>query len=421
MDSRFDATHETHAWGSLVVAVRGREPGKEFKVAFEVRRFRESELEQAWELDRQAFNVHRSRRDSFFGKAVAERFTGAFEKGRAVAMVNVHPMVHSFGGRFVEAGGVSSVVVAPEHRGQGLASRVMRASLEGIHEGGAALSSLFPANLRLYRQLGWEVAGCFGVRRIQARHLLLLPRPEPGLVRRAEPADVPAIRESYRRVALGVPGMHDGEMRWWELENEFGNYYVYVAQDAEGLVRGALVYEQHANPNGLPKIQVHRVFAETRPAATALWWMLGTSSSQADDVYYPAPPEDPLVLLLPEPRSHGRYDFRWMLRMVDVQQAVAQRGFPLGVEAEVDFSLDDPELAANAGAWRLTVSKGEGRLERIEAARLRLGVGAFSSWYAGWGDATTLLRAGLVEDPGTEGALLDACFAGRVPWMMEEF
>ena len=78
-------------------------------MTFEVRRFRESELEQAWELDRQAFNVHPSRRQSFFGKSAADGITGAFHEGRAVAQVQVLPMVHSFGGHFVQSGGVSSV------------------------------------------------------------------------------------------------------------------------------------------------------------------------------------------------------------------------------------------------------------------------------------------------------------------------
>ena len=27
----------------------------------------------------------------------------------------------------------------------------------------------------------------------------------------------------------------------------------------------------------------------------------------------------------------------------------------------------------------------------------------------------------VVGDAGTEGALLDTCFAGRTPWMMDEF
>ena len=391
-------------------------------MALEVRKFQESELEQAWQLDRQAFNSDSSRRESFFGHSRGGALHGAFDKGRAVAMVFVHPMVHSFGGRFVTAGGVSSVVVAPEHRGQGLASRVMRASLEGMREGGDALSSLYPANLRLYRQLGWEVAGSYAIRQIHSRDLLLLPRPGPGRVRRALPADLPAIRESYRRVALGVPGMHDGEMRWWELANEFEKYFVYVALDTGGLVCGALVYEQLADPGGgYYRIRVHRVFGEDRAATTALWWVLGTSSSQAGEVYYPAPPEDPLALLLPEPRLSTRYAHQWMLRAIDPQKAIAERGFPAGVEAEVDFALEDEDLPSNAGAFRLSVSGGKGRLERTQKARLRMGIGAFSSWYSGWGDATTLLRAGLVEDPGHEGALLDACFAGRTPWMMDEF
>ena len=391
-------------------------------MTFEVRRFRESELEQAWELDRQAFNVRDSRRESFFGKGVADRRTGAFLSGRAVAMIDVIPLVQSFGGRFVKSGGISSVVVAPEHRGQGLASRVMRASLEGMRDGGDALSSLYPANLRLYRGLGWELAGGYAIRQIQARHLLLLERAEPGLVRRAEPGDLPAIRECYRRFALGVNGMHDCDARWWELENDFASYYVYVAVDADGLVQGALVYEQFSDRGGgYYRIQVHRVFALNRRSTMALWWMLGTSSSQAGEIYYPAPPEDPLMLLLPEPRVATRFAGQWMLRVIDPQAAIATRGFKTGVEAEVDFHLDDADLSANAGAWRLSVSGGEGRLERTERARLRLGIGAFSSWYSGWSDAATLERAGLVDDAGTEGALLDACFGGRTPWMMDEF
>ena len=391
-------------------------------MAFEVRRFRESELEQAWELDRQAFNVHPSRRESFFGKSAADFIIGAFREGRAAAQVQVLPLVQNFGGRFVKSGGVSSVVVAPEYRGQGLASTVMRAALEAMREGGDAISSLYPANLRLYRGVGWELAGSAAIRQIHSRHLMLLDRANSGDVRRAEPADLPEIRECYRRVALGVPGMHDGESRWWELENEFSKYYVYVAQDTSGDVRGALVYEQLSDPGGgYYRIHVHRVFGENRRAIAALWWMLGTSSSQAGEVYYPAPPEDPLALLLPEPRIATRYAHQWMLRVIDAGQAVLQRGFPAGVEAEVEFELEDEDLLANAGAWRLSVSGGAGRLERTPKARLRLGIGAFSSWYSGWSDATTLERAGLVDDPGDEGALLDACFAGRTPWMMDEF
>lgn len=391
-------------------------------MGLEIRRFRAAEMEQGWELDRQVFASPPEFKERFLALADPDRVYGAFDSGRVVALLGVIPFVQSFGGRWIRSGGISSVAVAPEHRGQGLASRLLGASLSGMREGGDVVSPLFPANLRLYRQVGWELAGCYAIRKIRARHLLHLERPPPGQVRRAEPEDCPAIRSAYRRFAERVPGTIDGEKRWWMLESHFDRFYTYVAVDAAGEVRGALVYENLTQPRGgeFP-IRVHQVFAETRAASLALWWVLGTSSSQADWVYYPAPLEDPLALVLPEHRQEILADMRWMLRLVDVEAAIDGRGFPAGVEATVDFALDDPELPENAGAWRLRVEEGEGRLERIDDARLRMGIGAFSSWYSGWGTSATLSRGGLVADSADEGALLDTCFAGPTPWMMEEF
>ncbi|MFP6563283.1 MAG: GNAT family N-acetyltransferase [Myxococcota bacterium] len=391
-------------------------------MSLEIRRFRAAEMEQGWELDRQVFASPPAFKERFLQMADPDRVYGAFDSGRAVALLGVLPFVQNFGGRWLASGGISSVAVAPEFRGQGLASRLLGAALVGMREGGDVVSPLFPANLRLYRQVGWELAGCYAIRKIRARHLLHLERPGAGEMRRARLEDCAAIRAAYQRFAGKVPGMIDGEKRWWLLENQFDRFYTYVAVDAAGEVRGALVYENLEQPRGGEfSIHVHQIFAETRAASLALWWVLGTSSSQSDWVYYPAPVEDPLALLLPEHRQAIHADFRWMLRLVDVPAAIAGRGFPAGVEATVNFALDDPELPENAGAFRLRVEGGAGRLERIDGARLRMGIGAFSSWFSGWGTSASLERAGLIADAGHEGALLDACFAGPTPWMMEEF
>lgn len=391
-------------------------------MGLEIRRFRAAEMEQGWELDRQVFASAPESKERFLQLADPDRVYGAFDAGRAVALLGVLPFVQNFGGRWLASGGISSVAVAPEFRGQGLASRLLGAALVGMREGGDVVSPLFPANLRLYRQAGWELAGCYAIRKIGARDLLHLERPAAGEVRRARREDCAAIRAAYQRFAGKVPGMIDGEKRWWTLENHFDRFYTYVAVDAEGEVRGALVYDNIRQARGgVFPIHVHQIFAETRAASLALWWVLGTSSSQSDWVYYPAPLEDPLALLLPEPRQKVLWDMRWMLRLVDVEAAILGRGFPAGVEATVNFALDDPELPENAGAFRLRVEGGAGRLERIDGARLRMGIGAFSSWFSGWGTSASLERAGLIADAGHEGALLDACFAGPTPWMMEEF
>ena len=101
--------------------------------------------------------------------------------------------------------------------------------------------------------------------------------------------------------------------------------------------------------------------ATTRDAALALWRLLGSWASQAQQIIYRGTPEDPLLLLLPEQSLEVMAEVRWRTRMVDAAGAVEARGFPLGVEVEVHVALRDPELSDNDGRFVLSVSKGRPR------------------------------------------------------------
>src|SRR5687767_14511937 len=57
------------------------------------------------------------------------------------------PMGQFFGGRSVPMTGVAAVGTAPEHRGSGAASALMRATLQEMHAQSIALSTLYPATL----------------------------------------------------------------------------------------------------------------------------------------------------------------------------------------------------------------------------------------------------------------------------------
>ena len=49
----------------------------------------------------------------------------------------------------------------------------------------------------------------------------------------------------------------------------------------------------------------------------------------------------------------------WMLRVLDAPSAVAARGFPAAVSADVPLVIeDDLDRPCNAGGWRLTVARG---------------------------------------------------------------
>jgi predicted acetyltransferase len=393
----------------------------------EIRALRESELEQAWALDHDAFRVPVERKPHFLRFAEPARWIGAFDAGRLVAAASAHGFGQFFGRRSVPMAGVHSVSVVPDRRGQGLGREVMTPLLHAMRERGEVISSLFPAITRLYRGLGWEIGGSYLWRGVAPRSLQLLGRPSQGRLRPGGVADLELLRSCYERFAAAQNGQVDRPEIWWRrlaaLWDERG---VYVAEGPDGALEGYVVYRQldgeWSGLGGPFRLAVYELAAVTRDASLALWRLLGSWASQATQIVYRGPAEDPLLLLLPEQELSVLAEIRWMTRIVDARGAVAARGFAPGLDVEVPLELSDPVLEGNQGRFVLRVRDGRGRLEPGGRGGPRLAIGAFSSLYTGWASAEMLRRAGKLEG-GSEAqrAALDAAFAGPTPWMVDEF
>lgn len=395
---------------------------------FEIRFLSQDDLEQAFQLDRLAFNTPAERRDLYLERSLPERKHGAFADGRLVATTHVHPFGQFFGGRPVPMGGVGDVAVAPEHRGKGLARRIMTEALRAMRARGEVISTLFPATTTLYRSLGYELAGAAVWHQVSPRWLHQLRGSTSLRTRRVEKDDDPAgVRRCYQRVAPGINGWLDRDdhrwqslWKWWHQ-----GHYVYACENPAGEVEAYLAYRHEPTPPGSSGdfgVRVEQIVAATPEGLRAAWWTLASSASLVDAITFTASPEDALLLILPEQRTSVRGQVRWLLRIVDAPAAVAARGYPASLEIEVPFSVDDAILPENSGDWTLRVAGGEARLEAGGGNGPRLGIGALSSLYTGWGSTATLARAGLLEG-GSAAQLgaLDAAFAGPTPWMMEEF
>jgi predicted acetyltransferase len=392
----------------------------------EIRSLRGDELEQAWELNHYAFNTSARHRELFL-RWDPSRLVGAFESGRLVALTGGLDFGQFFGGRSVPMGGLSSVAVAPDRRGRGLAKQVIREVLRAMRERGEVISSLYPATTSLYRDLGWEVAGTTFVRRVASATLQSLPAPGAGRLRPGGVDEIDALRACYGQLARGVNGFVERSESWWgRLAHTWKDRRVYVAEGDRGEVEGYLVYRQidgaHSAFRGAWVLGVDDAVATTRDAALALWRLLGSWACQAEQIIYRGTAEDPLLLLLPEQSLEVMAEVRWMTRMVDAVGAVDARGFSPGVEVEVHLALRDPELSHNDGRFVLSVSKGRGRFEAGGRGAVTLDVGSFSALYTGWASTSLLARAGRIAG-GTpeERAALDGAFVGPVPWMLDEF
>ncbi|MDN3358026.1 GNAT family N-acetyltransferase [Actinomadura sp. DC4] len=339
------------------------------------------------------------------------RMLGVYDGPRLIASAFYHALDQWWHGRPVPMGGVAGVCVSPEDRGRGVGRRLAAALLDLME--GRPLSALFPATAPVYRAVGYEHAG--------AQHLLTLP-PEPlrtlaagpVKVRRAGPADAAEVTALMRR--LHAEARHNGPIDRGEtfmrqvLEDE--KVFAYLADD------GFLAYGWDGGPEALA---VHRCVAGSPETARALWAVVGSGSSTALTVRACVEPDDPLLWLLRDRSEDEVRRVTWMLRVLDAPAAVAARGFPEGVTAEVSLVVEDETRPRNAGAWRLTVGGGEGRLERDSGAReaVHLPAGGLAALYAGV-PVATLRRAGLAAGGEAADPVLDAVFAGT-PYMLDYF
>jgi predicted acetyltransferase len=394
----------------------------------EIRLLTKDDLEQAFRLDQLVFNTPEARRELWLERARPERKHGAFLDGRLAAVTHVYPFGQFFGGRSVPMGGVGDVAVVPEHRGKGLASRIMTEALQGMRARGEVISTLFPATTSFYRALGYELAGATVLHQVSPRSLRSIRGPNSLETRRLEKDDDPTgIRRCYQRVAPGINGWLDrDDHRWQSLWAWWhAGHYVYAYESPAGEVEAYLVYRHEPNPPGASgdfALRIEQIVAATPEGLRTAWRTLASFDTLVEVITFGASPEDALLMLMAEQLTSVRGQVRWLSRIVDIQAAVAARGYPPSLKIEVPLTVDDAILPENSGTWTLRVSEGEGSLEPGGGDGPRLGIGALSSLYSGWASTATLARSGLLEG-GSPAQLraLDAAFAGPTPWMMDEF
>lgn len=347
------------------------------------------------------------------GSINEHRAIGVFDGDRLLAHARVRAYQQFWGGRPMPMGGVAGVVVAPEARGRGVGSLLMRAVTQHSLELGDLVSALYPATIPMYRALGWEVVGAQHRISMSAEALRTLGGKDVPL-RPATESDV----EPFRKRLL----------ERYVAQRANGPKLVSVAEAKDHLIGddmmsyvtdgGFVVYEWRKGD-----LVVSYLLADTREIACALWAVVGSGSAIAKKVVAYVAPDDPIHLLLPEEVAHESDLKRWMFRVQDVSKAVAERGFSPTVNGSAAMVLQDRLLPGNGGSWRLEVSGGRGQLVPAQAAEptLELGPNGFAALFAGT-PVHVLRTAGLAVggEPGDD-EFLDAAFGGRAAYLLEYF
>jgi predicted acetyltransferase len=333
------------------------------------------------------------------------------------------PMGQYFGNRRVSMTGVAGVAVAPHYQRQGCATTLMRSIVEELNAQGIALSTLYGSALPLYRKAGYECAGSRFVAQIDPKRLGV--RERGGILLPMDAAGETRVRALYGAHAPAFPGFLDrSEYIWTRLFHPWGGRTptcILVSRD-DGQVEGYVSYVKERGTGFQHRVIVQDLFATSAWGYRRLWSFLADLCTHVvSGLELHTAPHDPARLVLPDAHFPVTLTDAWMLRLINLEAALGQRGYPPKVDATLDLDIYDDIIDGNNGMWRLTIRDGRGAVRRGGAGDLRTDIRGLAALYSGFANPSALAAAGLLEGTPAALAIAGTVFAASQPWMREMF
>lgn len=387
----------------------------------DIRRLREGDLEQAWQLGNATFGSHGTIPDPGVWLAREATMWGAFADGELVGKATDLHHGQFWDGGVVPASGLAGVAVTPELRARGIGRELVVAYLRGAHERGAGVSTLFCTARGLYTALGWEVIGCLRQFELSAVHLRPFRVPDSVAVSAAGRDDLAEAHLLYERVARHGNGMLTRHALAVENDAKSGagrTRGITFVRDEDGEITGLLSWERDEGYGPGVVLTVPELLAMNRDAAQALLAVLGTWEPVTPLIRFRLPRYfSPIALMMPWERCREVASDVWMHRVVDLRTAVKSRGWSSWMTAQASFRLLDPLLAPRGEDLRLTVENGEASVEPNPGrASVQLDSRGMALLWSGVAGCADLRASGLLEGrDGPSESGLDAIFRRSAP------
>lgn len=346
-----------------------------------------------------------------------------------------------FGGRAVPVGGIASLAVAPEARGQGIAT----ALLAGLHVAsdmrGDALTMLYAFRQRFYARLGYGPTA-------SRRRLVIEPDSIPASwralararVRRARGDDKTGIVAGYARQASKTTAWLTRDDATWNrhLARERRQFLVAdrLSTDAPS-VAGYVAFEIHQEQShAATRIVVDEVVADDDVTRLALLGALGATRDQVASIEIEVGASDPLELGLTDPdgRRFGseavEHDLGVivggpMVRVEDVPRAIEARGY--STDGAFDLVVHASENGVNGAGDEIAVSirvdngHAEVSAARGAAGAIRTTRATLASLLYGGLRPSDACRMGLADADARTAARADAILAMPAPTPIDPF
>jgi GNAT superfamily N-acetyltransferase len=350
----------------------------------------------------------------------AAEVVGSDDNGLYHGLYGVRPMQLSVpdghgSGRAVPVAGLTWVGVHPDHRRRGLLTAMMRHHFEQTRREGVHVSALHASEPAIYGRHGYGLASLelevelgrgttFTAPHLEDEVATITTRlqtiTEDGMPERRRRLDLALLSENVGTI-VGDADFYAllcyvsaGERRETEPTR-----IVFATRAGEDL--GYVMFRRkHRWPNARPAAEVDVGPMSGGPAARLALARRVVDLDLAGTIkVYGIGESDPLLSWVQGPRALGDvhpYDSLW-IRLVDLPEALAQRGYVADCDVVVDVA-DEP-APWNAGRWRLRISGGACEATRTDdAAEVTLPVAALGAAYLGGTNLAELHRAGVVVE-----------------------
>jgi predicted acetyltransferase len=358
---------------------------------------------------------------AFYGTATPERVelqrqlippewtVAAVVDGRLVASVRAIPMVRRMNGAKTGFGAIGPVACLSAYRRQGHVGRLLTLALERMRDNRQPLSGLYTPHDALYARYGWERAE--GRRRYQfnPKDVRLRIRGARG---RLDPVTADDWERLHRIFSTWAELRNGPFLRnevWWkyaimETRDATGTRphaaYVWVSESGEDL--GYTLYSNFPMaPDGrwAPQEIIVFDFVTVSPDAYLGLWDHLTTHDLARRITVELSPDDPFRDLVEDPfRVAVTPGEGAMLRIVDVERALEQRGYIGREPAVFSMRLTDRAAPWNEGVWLVEAAEGQMRATRKDVdPDLELTANTLAPLYTGHLRADVAASVGLLR------------------------
>ncbi|MGW0315455.1 GNAT family N-acetyltransferase [Streptomyces flavidovirens] len=346
----------------------------------------------------------------------------AIRNGRVVAGGLGFVVDQFFGGSPVPSACLGAGCVAPEQRGQQLGARMTAERLRPLREQGAVISANSTSSNGYARRLGWEapvpvfawtVATDDLKRSFTGEDFEI----EPGLTE-----DAQALQRDLARQWNG-PLLRPA---WWSAwKKNKSALTTYRFNRPRHPTAGVLSLAAKRRERHGMSLVVHDFWAASQPTAAAMLAFLGRHNTRAETIEFRRGALPPYPILL-----HNLHRFRpiaeswhpWMLRILDIPEAIRLRGWPADLTTAVPIEIEN-ETGNSWDRWMFQVKAGAAEItpthieEQVTFTRRQLAV-----WYAGgYRSATSARMAGVHAVSEKALATLVRSTTDLEPWLPDHF